>query len=78
MLMLTRRPGQSVDLIDQESDTVIATVTLIACLPGNQVRLGFDAPQHIHIVRDDAKRRNRDEDENDHDDDQKGEYNGNR
>jgi carbon storage regulator CsrA len=75
MLMLTRRPGQAVDLIDTNSGDVVATVTLMACLSGNQVRLGFDAPPHIHIVRDDAKRRGKDGDQEESDSD---EPNGNR
>lgn len=74
MLMLTRKPGQAVDLIDSNSGAVLATVTLMACLSGNQVRLGFDAPPHIHIVRDDAKRRGKDGDQEDDD----SEPNGNR
>ena len=74
MLMLTRKPGQAVDLIDTNTGQVIATVLLIACLNGNSVRLGFDAPPHIHIIRDDAKRRDRDEEQEDGDE----EPNGNR
>lgn len=74
MLMLTRKPGQAVDLIDSTSGSVLATVTLMACLSGNRVRLGFDAPPHIHIIRDDAKRRGKDGDQEDDD----GEPNGNR
>lgn len=71
MLILTRRKGEAVDLIDRRSEEVIATVTLLELLPNGNVRLGFDAPEHVRIIRDNAVRR--------HDDgDEEGEVNGNR
>ena len=57
MLMLTRHPGESVDLIDRDTRRVIATVQVLALLPNDNVRLGFRAPESVLIVRDNAKRR---------------------
>jgi sRNA-binding carbon storage regulator CsrA len=57
MLMLTRRKGESVDLIDSASEEVLATVTVDAFLPNGVIRLGFNARGDIRIVRDNAIRR---------------------
>jgi sRNA-binding carbon storage regulator CsrA len=58
MLMLTRRRGESVDIVDRESQRVIATVKVIELLPGNpgSVRLGFDADQSVQFKRDNMRR----------------------
>lgn len=67
MLMLTRRVGESVDLIDSTTGRPVAAVQVLALLPNDVVRLGFLAPPHISILRDNAKRRtdNGDEEESD-------------
>jgi carbon storage regulator CsrA len=77
MLMLTRRAGESIDLTDTVTGKVVATVTVLAFLPGGLVRLGFVAPATISILRDNAKERvygGRKEDEAG----DEGEANGNR
>lgn len=56
MLMLTRRRGESVDLIDRDTQRVIATVLVREILPGGSVRLGFEADQTIQFRRDNMKR----------------------
>lgn len=60
MLILMRKRGEAVDIIDRDSNTVLATVTVLEVVSGNNVRLGFDAPQHIKIIRDNAVRRDED------------------
>lgn len=45
MLVLTRRIGERVQINQDVFVTVIA-------IEGNQVKLGFDAPMHVLIVRD--------------------------
>lgn len=57
MLILTRKRGEAVDLFDRNSDKLLATVVVLEILSGGAVRLGFDAGQEIHIVRDNARRR---------------------
>lgn len=44
MLILTRNPGQSI----QVGDDISLTVT---CVSGNQVRIGINAPISVNIVR---------------------------
>lgn len=46
MLILTRRIGDGVVLGDNEINFTILSIQ------GNQVRLGFNAPKHIPIYRD--------------------------
>lgn len=52
MLFLTRRRGEAVDLTFRETGEVIATVSVVELLPNGVVRLGFNAPAHVKIVRD--------------------------
>ena len=54
MLMLTRRRGRSIDLIDADTDKVLATIVVLEII-GEEVRLGFKADDSVRIVRDDAK-----------------------
>lgn len=63
MLLLTRRRGGATDLIDRDSGIVLATVTVLGVTPDGAVRLGFEAQPHIHILRDDAIRRDHDGEE---------------
>lgn len=49
MLILTRYPGQSV-IIDEKT-----TVTVLNSPKGGNVRLGFEAPEETHIVREELK-----------------------
>jgi carbon storage regulator len=50
MLILTRRPGEAV-CIGQD-----ITVTVLG-VKGNQVRLGFRAPDHVSIDREEVRDR---------------------
>jgi len=49
MLILTRRPGET--LIIETPDGELITVTVLE-VKGNQVRIGTDAPADIAIVRE--------------------------
>lgn len=62
MLILTRRAGQGVDLVDSATNKILATVQVLDFLPNDVVRLGFEADARIHILRDNAKQRQRGED----------------
>lgn len=70
MLILTRKRGEQTDLLDAESNVVLATITFLEMLPNGTVRLGFDALPSIKILRDNAVRRDNGTEE--------GEVNGNR
>lgn len=45
MLILTRKPGESIQIGDEISVTVLM-------VKGNQVRIGINAPRNIIVVRD--------------------------
>lgn len=57
MLILTRRKGEAVDLIDRDTQEVLATVTFLEHMPDGAIRVGFSALPRIAIVRDNAKDR---------------------
>lgn len=48
MLLLTRKPGENIRIGDNISVT-------LCNIKGNQVVLGFIAPDDVHIVRDNCK-----------------------
>ena len=50
MLILTRRPGESVMIGDDITITVLA-------IRGNQLRLGFTAPRNISVHREEVYQR---------------------
>ena len=50
MLILSRRPGESVMIGDDVTVTVLA-------IKGNQVRLGFAAPQDVAVHREEVYER---------------------
>lgn len=50
MLILTRRPGESVKIGDEVTVTVLG-------INGNQLRLGFSAPRHIAVHREEIYER---------------------
>jgi carbon storage regulator len=50
MLILTRRPGESVKIGDEVTVTVLA-------IKGRQLRLGFTAPQNIAVHREEIYER---------------------
>lgn len=50
MLILTRRLGESVMIGDEVTVTVLG-------VRGNQVRLGFAAPQHVAVHREEVYER---------------------
>ncbi len=57
MLILTRRKGESIDVLDKQGKVVV-TINVMEFLPGNVVRLGLAAdPAKYDIFRDNAKHR---------------------
>ena len=50
MLILTRRPGESVKIGDDITVTVLG-------VRGNQLRLGFTAPQNVAVHREEVYER---------------------
>ena len=50
MLILTRRPGESIKIGDEVTVTVLG-------INGNQLRLGFSAPRHIAVHREEIYQR---------------------
>lgn len=54
MLILSRRPGESVAIGDNIVITVVA-------LSGNQVRLGIDAPREVRVLRQEILKAMQDE-----------------
>jgi len=54
MLILTRRPGESVKIGDDITITVLG-------VRGNQLRLGFTAPQNVAVHREEVYERIRSE-----------------
>jgi len=50
MLILTRRPGESVKIGDDITITVLG-------VRGNQLRLGFTAPQNVTVHREEVYER---------------------
>ena len=50
MLILTRRPGESVKIGDDITVTVLG-------VRGNQLRLGFTAPRHVSVHREEIYQR---------------------
>jgi len=56
MLILSRRPGQSVILTLVDGQSI--TVHYSQAMPGSsQIRLGFDAPADVRILRNELARR---------------------
>jgi sRNA-binding carbon storage regulator CsrA len=54
MLVLTRRAGDEVDLIGPDG-RILAVVKVLALLPNQNVRLGFEADASINIRRDNLR-----------------------
>ena len=54
MLILSRRPGESVTL----GDDIVVTVVSVN---GNQVRLGINAPREVRVLRDEIYKAIREE-----------------
>lgn len=50
MLILTRRPGESVMIGDEVTVTVLS-------IKGNQIRMGFSAPQNVAVHREEVYQR---------------------
>jgi carbon storage regulator len=50
MLILSRRPGESVKIGDEVTVTVLG-------IKGNQLRLGFTAPQNVAVHREEVYER---------------------
>jgi carbon storage regulator CsrA len=71
-LILMRKRGEAVDIIDRTTNRTLATVTVLAVLTGDTVRLGFTAPPQIKIIRDNAVRREEDDDQQNENDDSRG------
>ncbi len=54
MLILSRRPGESLTIGDNITVTVVS-------INGNQIRLGITAPREIRVLRDEIYKAIRDE-----------------
>jgi carbon storage regulator len=54
MLILSRRPGESLTIGDNITVTVVS-------INGNQIRLGIDAPRDVRVLRDEIYKAIRDE-----------------
>jgi carbon storage regulator len=54
MLVLTRRPGESITI----GDDIVVTVVAAA---GGQVKLGITAPQHVRVLREEILKALKDE-----------------
>ena len=54
MLILTRRPGESLIIETPTGEKIIVTVLEVK---GNQIRIGTDAPDDIAIVREELLER---------------------
>ena len=54
MLILTRHHGESIDLLDRETGEIIATIRVMSVSAQGNVRLGFEAPDWVQILRDNA------------------------
>lgn len=50
MLLLTRRPGETIHIGDDITVTVLG-------IKGNQIRLGVNAPQDVEVHREEIYRR---------------------
>jgi len=73
MLILTRRVGQGIDLKDRRQEDADLCTVYVLDVTNGVVRLGFNAPEHVRIVRDDARRRDDGNEEI-----ERGEISGNR
>lgn len=51
MLVLARKRNQGVTLRDKHSGEILGTV-IVSAIRGDQVRLGFDFPRHIEVMRE--------------------------
>lgn len=58
MLVLTRRCGEEIDITVPAPDgaPVVIRVTVVA-IDRTRIKLGFDAPRHVGILRGDVKQR---------------------
>ena len=54
MLVLTRRPGESAFLTDTRTGEDLGEIKFISLTPHDTLRIGFECPLHISIVRDNA------------------------
>lgn len=52
MLVLSRRAGDKTYLVDGDTEIMVEVVSV----QGNKVRLGFIAPKHVKIERDDMRK----------------------
>lgn len=50
MLLLTRRPGETIHISDDITVTVLG-------IKGNQIRIGVNAPQDVEVHREEIYRR---------------------
>jgi sRNA-binding carbon storage regulator CsrA len=55
MLILTRFPGEEVEMIAEQPATI--RVTVLGFGANGVVRLGFTGPKHVTFMRDNAKTR---------------------
>ena len=55
MLILTRYPGEAVEITAEAPASI--TVTVMDVMSNGVVKLGFDGPAHVRFLRDNAQRR---------------------
>lgn len=55
MLILTRYPGETVEITAEAAASI--TVTVMDVMSNGVVKLGFDGPGHVRFMRDNAIRR---------------------
>jgi sRNA-binding carbon storage regulator CsrA len=56
MLLLMRKVGEAVDLIDSRTGLVLCTVKVEQITPSDEVRISFDAQPWVDIERDNMRK----------------------
>jgi len=55
VLILTRKRGESIDLVRRATGEVIASIVVREFLPNGIIRIGIEAGQEIAVYRDNMK-----------------------
>lgn len=59
MLVLTRKPGEAVEITDDNTGQLLATIHVLGVKGGGQVRIGFHGEPHVKFMRDELVERDR-------------------